>query len=547
MNDSRSDKHADNSRPQIRDIAFDYSSQGFVIWDNQQNLVDWNDKCAEFWYPPTDILHAGMPMVELLLHIAENGGLGPGNPKDLAQSELQRIVSSGPSSEDAFKMLDGRTIHVQRHSMQDGGHISTYTDISESEQAKDKIREIEQRFKTLYEQSPSGVCLEDYSLVKQRIDKLSSEGVTDFCTYFLENTDELKAAVMEIRLLDANRALIEMVGATSLEEYQEYEEDFEFWEHSAWRKFYANELSDLASGKLISADIYEDINTAGEPMLIRCTSQIVEGHENDWAEIITTHEDITEQKRAEIKSREATATAKESNRAKSEFLANMSHELRTPLNAIIGFSQLLQAEVHGPVGSDNNKEYVDLINGAGSHLLDIIGDILDLSKVEAGEVTLFEEKINLSEVIDECRQMTQDRASSKGVSFIVDVGTEVPPLLADKLKVKQILLNLLSNAIKFTPAGGEVKTIVTLDTDNSVVMRVQDSGIGISADDLKTVTEPFAQVGETNTRSHDGTGLGLSLVKSLIELHGGTIVLESTLKIGTTVSVHFPKDRNVEL
>ncbi len=359
-------------------------------------------------------------------------------------------------------------------------------------------------------------------------------------TDYWKHEDELLDTVMDIRLLDANQSLIEMTGCSSFEEYKLYDDDSEFWKGSGWQKFYIEEFVAFASGTLIHSDNYEDITINGTPILMQCVSRVVSGHEENWSEIITTHEDITERKKIERRLREATENANEANSAKSEFLANMSHELRTPLNAIIGFSQALQTEIFGSVGSASNKEYVGIINEAGSHLLRIIGDILDLSKIEAGEDAIEEEKIDVGEIIDECRQMMSERASKKRLSIRVDIQKEILSLLADRLKVKQILLNLLSNAIKFTPTDGTVKIDVSRIDDNSMLISVQDTGIGIAPQDIKTVIEPFAQVEMTNTRSHEGTGLGLALVKSLTELHGGALTLESELGVGSKFSAAFP-------
>ncbi len=423
--------------------------------------------------------------------------------------------------------------------------VSVHEDNTERKQAVEKLRESEQRFRTLYQQSPSGVSLEDYSQVKRRIDQLARQGVKDFRAYFQEHDDELLDLVMDIRLLDANQSLIEMVGCSSFEEFKKYDGDFEFWKDSGWRDFYIGEFVALAAGKLTHTGVYEDTMITGTPILIQCSSRVVSGHEDNWSEIITTHEDITELKNIERRLREATEIAKEANRAKSEFLANMSHELRTPLNAVIGFSQALQTEVFGSVGSASNKEYVNIINGSGSHLLRIIGDILDLSKIEAGEDAIEEETIDVGEIMDECRQMMSERASKKRLSFLVETQNKISSLLADRLKVKQILLNLLSNAIKFTPEGGTVKIDVSRIDDNSMLFSVRDTGIGIAPKDIETVIEPFAQVGTANTRSHEGTGLGLALVKSLTELHGGTLTLQSELGVGTVVRIRFPSERTI--
>jgi signal transduction histidine kinase len=226
--------------------------------------------------------------------------------------------------------------------------------------------------------------------------------------------------------------------------------------------------------------------------------------------------------------------------AKSEFLANMSHELRTPLNAIIGFSEMLAAGYFGPL-NDKQKERVQDVNLCGTHLLQLISDILEFSKGEAGKLELKEENVDLSEVAAECMRMVAERARGKGVALETDIAASLPHLYADKRKVRQILLNLLSNAIKFTPAGGKVSTSARIDSHGQMNIAVIDTGIGIAEDDIPVALSVFGQVHRAH--NHEGTGLGLPLCKMFAELHGGKLVLTSTVGEGTSVRVLFPASR----
>jgi PAS domain S-box-containing protein len=533
----------------------------------------------------------------------------------------------------------------------------------------------DKRLRDFYEQLPLGVTVEDYTDVKHLIDQLRNDGVEDFLSFFINNSDVLNEAVGLVRLIDANTTQIEMFGTNSFDEYVDYEQSLSFLEGDAWRDFFCHELAIFAEGGITHSGEALDTLANGDSIAVRCTSRLIDNKQNDWSEVVSTHENITEQylakralqdseekfrkaaalanlghwtwdevenkciscshetarmhgvskedfvamtasleddinwthpedrlnfskamsefkanpapfdinyrivakdgpvryvreicepefdnkgrlvrssgmiqditelKQAEIAAREATLDAQHANQAKSEFLANMSHELRTPLNAVIGCSHAIQAEIFGAVGSDKNKEYVDIINEAGKHLLDVIGDILDLAKIEAGEENVIDNKVDVRDVITECQQMTSERTTNKQLSVSVAVPDNYPTLVADRLKVKQILLNLLSNAIKFTPEKGDINISSELDKDDSISIKIRDTGVGIAPEDMDTIMEPFGQLGHTNTRSQEGTGLGLALVKSLTKLHGGKVAIKSKLNVGTTVTVEFPPER----
>ncbi len=250
-----------------------------------------------------------------------------------------------------------------------------------------------------------------------------------------------------------------------------------------------------------------------------------------------------ERKRAQQLLLEAKEKAELANSAKSEFLAAMSHELRTPLNAIIGFSEIMKTSVFGPLGDARYKEYVDDIHGSGTHLIAIINDILDLAKIEAGKVELDEEYVNIATAVGASVRMIKKRAEEAGVTVVAEVGENLPRLFADKRKLKQIVINLLSNAVKFTPAGGKVTLRAEVDGERNLELVVADTGIGIAPADIPKAMVPFSQVDGTLSRKYDGAGLGLPLAKRLVELHGGTLRLQSEVDSGTRVTVRFPAQR----
>ncbi|MBT6801078.1 MAG: histidine kinase, partial [Rhodospirillales bacterium] len=258
-----------------------------------------------------------------------------------------------------------------------------------------------------------------------------------------------------------------------------------------------------------------------------------------------TFTDVTERKVAEEKIRIAMEDAEYANRTKSEFLANMSHELRTPLNAVIGFSDIMKNGSFGPLGNEKYLEYAEDIHNSGQHLLSLINDILDLSKVEAGKMDISEETFDPMVVIQSCLKMMRGQARNGGLHLGLENPDTAIALYADQRKFKQIILNLLSNAIKFTQRGGHITVKVWAQTHNGYIVQVIDNGNGIPAEDIPRVLQPFTQIESLLNRRHQGTGLGLPLTKQLIELQGGTLDIQSEVGVGTIVSVRFPKDRIV--
>jgi two-component system cell cycle sensor histidine kinase PleC len=255
---------------------------------------------------------------------------------------------------------------------------------------------------------------------------------------------------------------------------------------------------------------------------------------------------IVELETAKSISDESRRRAEEANLAKSRFLATMSHELRTPLNAILGFSEIMKGEVLGPLGSEQYRDYIADVHSSGQHLLGLINEILDLSRIEAGRYQLTEEPVNLAAVAEECVHLLQLKAKAKNITIDEQYVRGLPRLWADDRAVRQITLNLLSNAIKFTPSGGEVSVKVGWTTGGGQFLSVKDNGPGIPPDEIPIVLSAFGQGSLAIRAAERGAGLGLSIVQALMQTHDGAFELRSKLREGTEAIATFPQSRVME-
>ncbi|WP_042699629.1 ATP-binding protein [Azospirillum sp. B506] len=319
------------------------------------------------------------------------------------------------------------------------------------------------------------------------------------------------------------------------------------WEFRGWARTeelaagFRKSIEKAASGRFVRYET--DVVTDGVTRVMDVTIKPVYDDRGMVTVLVVEARDITE--RVEAAERLATALdqAEAANRAKSAFLATMSHELRTPLNAIIGFSDIMLHELFGPLGSPRYRDYARHVQNSGRHLLDLINDVLDMSKLEAGRYTLDESWLEPADAIETCRALAAVPADAGGVTLAVECAPDLPTLLADERALRQVLLNLLSNAVKFTPRGGRVTVSALQEADGGIVIAVRDTGIGIPADALARILEPFQQADSSIPGRFGGTGLGLSICRDLMGLHGGSLSIESEPDRGTIVTIRFPACR----
>ncbi len=345
------------------------------------------------------------------------------------------------------------------------------------------------------------------------------------------------------RFVMVNASTAKLMGANNVKDLIG-KTDHDFFPPEIAEDFYRSEQEMLSTGRRVIGRLEHVVAPDGSTTWFSTTKMPYCDANGQVRGFIGIGRDVTAEREASAHLRRAKEEAEYANRSKSEFLATMSHELRTPLNAIIGFSEIIKTEAFGPTGNATYKEYANDINESGAHLLELINDILDLSKVEAGSMELSEEVVSLDSIIRAVHVLVKERAQEADVVLTVPGPCPGLELYADRRKLKQILVNLLSNAIKFTEAGGRVELRIE-HTGGRVLMHVIDTGIGIPADAVQKAMEPFGQVESHLSRRHHGSGLGLPLAKRMVELHGGELSIESAVGCGTTVTMSFPPERTV--
>jgi signal transduction histidine kinase len=487
--------------------SLDAMSQGISVAkvvNGELHIVLCNEQFIKLLGFPAEFADLPRPFTDFIRYNAERGEYGPG---DIDQQINERVELAKQFLPHAFQRIrpDGTVIEIVGKPLpSNDGFVTTYTDTTEREQA------------------------ETYSdLLIQALDR-SGAGIAIF--------DPDDTLVLTNRTIRSGNPFI---TGTVMQGF-----GYEDWGRALVRHGMLAGIKDREDAWLEKWNAHR-YNAHGSMEVERSDGQwrLVEVVILRSGHTVMVSSDITELKKAQMALITAKEDAELANRAKTDFLANMSHELRTPLNSIIGFSELLISTDFETLRMGSVNEYLTDINRSGRHLLRLISDILDISKIEVGELKLDEEELCLRELSEECLRMISERARRAGTRI---TNQDRPPkvrLFADETRVKQIILNLLTNAIKFTDSGGQISFGWQANDDGSISLDVTDTGSGMAEENIRVALEPFGQVANSMTREHEGAGLGLPLSRRLAELHQAELSIKSNLGEGTTVLVTFPKDR----
>ena len=499
---AKKEKDHRNIIDSISDIIFEVDEKGYLVYVNQtwERLTD-----IEPWTAiDTPLLDLFIESDYDALHALFQDYVSGERQHARMQTKLRRMDGGYTDVELSFSMIrinDEKQVRV----------VGAITDIRERKKQQKALEEAELQYKSMVEKSLGGLY------------RSSAAG----------------------RFISANPAMANILGYDSPEDLMQSIKNIrnDFYVDNEIRTELLQQINDEDGSTDLEAQVYKKDGTI---IWVSETCRPVKDDKGNLKYYEGTLTDISRRKETEHALVRAKAHSDMANRAKSEFLANMSHELRTPLNAIIGFSEILKNELFGPLGKEEYKEYSGDIYESGTHLLRIINDILDVSKIEAGKRELHEDMIDLYAISEAAFKMVKPKADLEKISMENKVPVDFPKLRAEELAVKQILINLLNNSVKFTDEKGKVTAHASIDEQGDAVISISDNGIGMKADDIDKALSPFGQLDADLDRKESGTGLGLTLVKQLTELHGGMVEIQSQPGEGTTVFIRFPAARVID-
>ncbi|MDW3099220.1 MAG: PAS-domain containing protein [Alphaproteobacteria bacterium] len=510
---------------------------GIIVFDGSDRLVYCNDH-FRFIFRTFDDLDeiSGLAYEDILKTLLENGEFAGARAIHDPENWLADTLAHHRSRDYApriERLSDGRWMEVKCRPMDDGGAIVHWNDVT-------SLMQTQLRFEAAIESTADGFAVWDqadrlvlHNRVFARLHRATSERLKPGTTFMTFMTDTAHSGVFDdgdnpdewiARRVEKHGL---PVGQSTLR-------------HKDGRWFLMRDRRTREGGRVT---VYTDITELKERerqliergRTLQYTVQELEMNRAKLEDQASNLVDVAE------KLDSAKSAAERANESKTSFLRNMSHELRTPLNSIIGFSEVLEQELFGKLGNERYLDYASMINTSGGHLLSLINQILDLSKIEAGRYELVHNPFDLREILEDCSDLLAPQAKAGSISVDVTMPDGDCEVDADHTAIRQCVLNLMSNAIKFTKEGGSV-TVRLEDKDDMALLIVSDTGIGIAPNDLRRVMIPFEQVDSTFAAGKQGTGLGLPIVKSLVELHGGSIELASTLGKGTTATVWLPKE-----
>ena len=539
---------------------FEALDQGVIAFDRELTILAANKRAGAIVNMPADLVRPGADFREMIRYAAERGDYGPGDTEEIVADKLALARSHDPHSFNRH-LSDGTTIEVRSQPLPGGGFVVSYTDVTERRAAERRIERQNELLAILQKVAAA-------ANLSTSVDGAFGRCIDLICGF----TDWPIGHVYQV---EQSRGEILVPS--------------DIWHLDDPARFAAfktvSDRTTFAAGIGLPGRVME----SGAPVWIRDVTvdpnfpraklaknigvkaafafpvlvgkQVVAVFEFFAAEAQPPDEALlgimrsvgaqlgrmVERETATAELRRATKQAELANRSKSEFLANMSHELRTPLNAIIGFSELLQTPGGAGIDEESRKQYIGDIAASGRHLLSLINDLLDLSKIEADEFTLREETFDPATETENCLNFVAERARQEDVELIRDFKKGAIAIHADLRCCKQIVLNLVTNAIKFTEPGGNVTISVRQTSDGSIAISVADTGIGMDQSEIRAALQPFRQIDSGLARRHEGTGLGLPLVKALAELHGARFEIQSEPGLGTTARVLFPPERSAAI